>query len=260
MNRIAAILVAGAAVLVIGITLGQVGLLRFGAPDLPDFTAVEVDVHLPDEARLVAVEPISLDCRARVYAEVPVTGVREHRLFGQVYRTDRVTLDAVGDIDTCVDGSSTTVHRNVDGTTDVVIDGASIVFVRPRVDTVRTVDSLTVDQGKIGKLTDAFPWVDDDLGLTPLAYAFAQNVIGSSSCMETAYEVTEGILLDAYRQQFVDQGVDPDKLVVRIDGDPVFSDPEDVDLGEDIRMSVGAGTVRCVASDGLGATSTPTGV
>ena len=30
-----------------------------------------------------------------------------------------------------------------------------------------------------------------------LAYAYAQNVIGSSSCMKTAYTVTEGILLHA---------------------------------------------------------------
>ncbi|MCP4226722.1 MAG: hypothetical protein GY773_25560 [Actinomycetia bacterium] len=252
MTRIASVLIAGAVLLGLGIVLGQVGLLGFRGPELPEFSSVDVDIRLPEEARIIAVEPISLDCRARVHAQVPVEGVREHRALGQVYRTDRVALDAIGDIDTCVDGSSAAIHRSVDGTTEVVIDGSSIVFVRPRVNAVLTADSLDVSQGVIGKLTDVFPWVDDNLGLTPVAYAYAQNVIGSSNCMETAYAVTEGILVDAYRQQYVDQGVDPAALSVRIDGDPLFTDPDDIELAEGMSLSVRGGDVRCVASDDLG--------
>ena len=240
-----------------GLVLGQVGLLSFANPfsfpTMSDFTEIDVAVSLPEEARIVAIEPISLDCRARVHARVPVEGTREHMAFGQVYRTDRVTLDAVGDVDTCVDSSGTTITHNADGTTDVVIDGESILFVRPRVDAVATGDSLTVSRGFVGKLMDAFPWVDDNLGLTPLAYAHAQNVIGGSECMQTAYQVTEGMLLDAYRDQFIEQGVDPERLDVRIEGEPIFSDPEELNMGDDVEMSVGAGPITCVASDGVGA-------
>lgn len=242
-------------VLVVGIILGQTGLLSLQGPGFPDFNDVEVEVELPEEARIVSVEAISLDCRARVHAEVPVEGVREHEALGVTYRTDRVTLHAIGDVDTCVDGSSTEVIRHGDGSTEVVIDAGSIVFVRPRVDAVATVDSLEVDQGVLGKVTDIFPWVDDDLGLTPLAYAYAQNVIGSSECMETAYAVTQDVLIEAYRNQMIDQGVDPDSLEVRIDGEPQFTDPPDIETG-DVQLSVGGGDVVCVADDSLEGAST----
>lgn len=255
MQRLVAALIAGALLIAVGVAAGQSGLLRFNGPDFPDFTAVDIDVTLPDEARITAVEPISLDCRARVHAAVPVEATKEHTAFGVVYRTDRVALDAVGDVDTCVDGSSATVTHHTDGTTDVVIDGTSIVFVRPRVDAVATIDSLEVDQGFVGKVTDVAPWVDDNLGLTPLTYAYAQNVIGSSECMRIAYAVTEGILIDAYRQQFIDQGVDPDKLTVTIDGDPLFSDPADIEPDEGVELSVGNGAVTCEASDDVGGVS-----
>ncbi len=242
---------AGALLLAAGIAVGQLGLVSFGGPSLPEFNQVEVAVTVPDEARIVGVESIALDCRARVHAEVPVEGTREHRLFGQTYRTDTVTLTAVGDVDTCVDGSSAVLTRHRDGTTEVVIDGSSIVFVRPRVDAVATADSVNVDQGFVGELTDVVPWVDDDLGLTPLAYAYAQTVIGSSECMRTAYTVTEELLIEAYREQFIEQGVDPDTLTVRIEGEPDFDDPAPVEL-EGVRMQVGSGAVTCVASDDLG--------
>jgi hypothetical protein len=248
-------LTVGGLILAFGILLGQVGLLGFGNPfsfpSIGDFTEVDVAVSLPEEARIVKIEPISLDCRARVHAQVPVEGTREHLAFGQVYRTDRVTLDAVGDVDTCVDSSGTTITHNADGTTDVVISGESILFVRPRVDAVATANSLTVSRGVVGKVMDAFPWVDDNLGLTPLAYAYAQNVIGGSECMQTAYTVTEGMLIDAYRNQYIEQGVNPDLLDVRIEGAPIFVDPEAIDMG-DVDMRVGTGPITCTAGDGGG--------
>jgi hypothetical protein len=221
---------------------------------IPDFTDVEVSIELPEEARIVAVEPIVLDCRARVHAEVPVQGSREHQLFGQTYRTDTVDMFAIGDVDTCVEGASADVFHRADGSVDVVIPGNSVVFVRPRVNTVETADSVKVTKGQLGKVTDIFPWVSDDLGLTPLAYAYAQNVIGSSQCMRTAFAVTEDVLTEAYRQQFIEQGFDPNKLSVTIDGSPDFFDPPPLDLGG-ADMSVGTDNITCIASDDLGGSS-----
>ncbi|MGB5757836.1 MAG: hypothetical protein WBM50_13045 [Acidimicrobiales bacterium] len=251
MNRtIEAIVVGGFAVVLLAMAVAT-GMISFSGPSFPDFTSMDVDVSLPEEARITAVEPISLDCRARVYAEVPVAGQRQHEAFGVVYRTDRVTMHAYGDVDTCVDGSGAEITHHRDGTTDVVIPGESIVFVRPRVDAVRTASSVDVDKDVVGKIVDAFPWVDDNLGLTPMAYAYAQNVIGSSECMQTAYAVTQEILIDAYRQQAIDQGIDADSLSVTIEGQPAFQDPEPLDMG-DLEMEVGTGAVTCVASEDLG--------
>lgn len=219
---------------------------------IPEFGEVEVALTLPEEARIVAIEPIALDCRARVHAEVPVVGQREHSIFDRVYRTDTIELVAVGDVDTCVEGTSAKVVHKKDGTTEVIIPGESILFVRPRVDAVATAGSVTVDKGLVGKATDVLPWISDDLGLTPLAYAYAQNVVGGSQCMEAAYSVTEDILIEAYRQQYIDQGADPENLTVRIDGSPEFLDPNPIDLGEDVTMAVGDDSISCSLSDELG--------
>lgn len=227
------------------------GALSFDWPwrSLPEFGEVEVALSLPTEARIVSVDPIALDCRARVHAEVPVEGRREHSVLDQVYRTDTVTMTAVGDVDTCVEGTSAQVVHRRDGSTEVVIPGESITFVRPRVDTVATAASVEVSKGLAGKLTDVFPWVSDDVGLTPLAYAHAQNVIGGSECMQAAYAVTKDLLVEAYRQQFIDQGADPLKLTVRIDGVPLFLDPAPLELGEGVEMAAGTAEVACLLSD-----------
>lgn len=226
--------------------------VRFPWQVLPEFADVHVDLTLPEEAKIVEVEPIALDCRARIHAEVPVEGRREHSMFGKVYRTDTVTMQATGDVDTCVEGTSADVIYKRDGSTEVIIPGESILFVRPRVDAVATASSVHETKGAVGKFTDAFPWVDTDSGLTPLAYAYAQNVIGSSQCMEAAYTVTEQVLIDAYRQQFIDQGADPDTLIVRIEGEPLFPNPPDLDMGENVTMSVGGDQISCTTADGLG--------
>lgn len=219
---------------------------------VPEFGEVEVALSLPEEARIVAIEPIALDCRARVHAVVPVEGRREHSLFNKVYRTDSVELEAVGDVDTCVEGTSAQVVHKKDGTTEIIIPGESILFVRPRVDAVATARSVQVNKGLVGKATDVFPWVSDDLGLTPIAYAYAQNVIGGSQCMQAAYTVTEEILIEAYRQQYIDHGADPENLVVRIDGLPVFLDPNPVELGEHVTMAIGDDSISCSLSEELG--------
>jgi len=251
MNRLAQGIVIGGFAAVLLAMAFAVGIVSISGPSLPSLNEIDVDVKLPAEARIVAVEPISLDCRARVHAQVPVEGVRQHEALGVTYRTDRVSMNAIGDVDTCVDGAAAEISHHSDGSTDVVIPGESIRFVRPRVDTVKTAESVRVDKDAVGKLVDAFPWVDDNDGLTPLAYAYAQNVIGSSQCMEAAYEVTQEILLDAYRQQVVDQGVDDNDLEVRIEGRPNFPEPEPI-LSGDIELSVAGESVDCVASGELG--------
>lgn len=252
MKRLIAGIVVGVAAVVV--LIATTDSLRFSWPwdVIPDFNEVQVDLTLPSEARIVDVEPIMLDCRARVHAVVPVSATREHELLGQVYRTDRVDLVAIGDVDTCVNGGAARVLRHADGTTEIVIPAESIEFVRPRVDTVQTAASVAVSKGLVGKATDVFPWVSDDLGLTPNAYAYAQNVIGSSRCMRTAYTVTRGLITDAYRQQFIDQGADPATLRVRIDGEPTFTDPDPIYLGEGVELTVGDGAVTCTAADSIG--------
>lgn len=245
------------ALLVSGIALwAGVASLQFPWQVVPDFTDVEVELALPEEARIVAVDKIALDCRARIYAEVPVEGKREHSAFDRVYRTDTVTMTAYGDVDTCVEGHATQVLYKRDGTTEVIIPAESIVFVRPRVDAVASADTVEVNKGLIGKFTDVFPWVSDDLGLAPAAYAYAQRVIGSSECMEAAYTVTEEVLVEAYTEQFIANGADADDLTVTIDGTPDFgpSIGGDFDLG-DLDMTVDERAITCMLSDDLANTS-----
>lgn len=175
------------------------------------------------EAKIFAIEPINLDCRARIRAQVPVVGIKEHRALGQVYRTDEVTMEAVGDVDTCVEASGVVIRQGAaDEVTTVIIPASAIRFERPRVDAPATQSSVTFDKGFVGKVTDAFPWVEDTEGLTPAAYTFAQGVIGSSDCMREAYEVTTGLITEAYKQQMANQGGDPDLVDVIIEGEPDF--------------------------------------
>ncbi len=254
MNRFGQGVIIGGFVVVLMTMAAAMDWISLPGPSLPGLGKVSVDVQLPEEARIVDVEAINLDCRARIHAEIPVEGSRQREALGVIYRTDRISLTAVGDIDTCVDGSAATVEHRPDGSTEVVIPGESIQFVRPRVDTVRTADSVQVDRDLVGKISDAFPWVDDDLGLTPLAYAYAQNVIGSSQCMRAAYQVTEEILIEAYREQIIEQGADADSLIVRVDGEPAFSDPPPIENG-DVELRVSGDRVTCEATGDLGGVS-----
>lgn len=232
------------------IGLGALGFLDFRWPweDLEvatEETTITFDEEEP-EPQVVRIEPIALDCRARVHAEVPVRASRTHELVGQTYRTDTVEMVAVGDVDTCLDASSVEIAERVDGSWDVIIPAESIEFVRPRVDAVATMNSVYYDKGLVGKITDAFPWVSDNDGLTPAAYAFAQSVVGGSDCMDKAYELTELALQQAYTDQMVEQGGEETSVEVLIVGTPDFgqndlpSDPafEDFDFTIDGQSAV----------------------
>jgi hypothetical protein len=248
-------LVVGVGLSVVALVVLRSGLIDIHWPweDLPDLASVESEVAAPEGARIASVEPITLDCRSRVHAVVPVEGVRRHRLLGQVYRTDRMSMDAIGDVDTCVEGASVQVTKHPDGRTEVVVPAQSIRFERPRVDAVATAGSVDVDKGEFGKLTDIFPWVDESSGLVPQGYAYAQYVIGGSACMQAAYEQTSSMLVEGYRQQFVDQGLDPDQLTVRVEGLPQFAQNDAVDFDDDLEFSTAPQAVTCEpAGEGSG--------
>ncbi len=208
-------------------------------------------VIAPDApAQIYRIEPLALDCRARISAVVPIEGKKEHELAGRVYRTDTVEMEAFGDVDTCVNAELVQIEQLEDGRTKVTIPAEAIEFVRPRVDAVATRDSVTFDKGLIGKITDAFPWVSDSEGLTPSAYAFAQTVIGGSECMSQAYTVTEQVLLDAYAEHARITGTNPDRVEVEIVGTPSFDqNPPLTDL-DGVDFEVRNNDVQCEVADG----------
>ncbi len=249
------LLAVGVCAVVVLFALGAVDVKwpwQWGALDVTD---TDTDIAYAAPARVVQVEPIALDCRARIHAEVPVQGRKEHSLLGQVYRTDTIEITAIGDVDTCVQSSEVQIDERADGTFVVSIPGSAIEFVRPRVDAVATMDSVDFDQGLLGELTDAFPWVSDNNSLAPQAYAFAQTVIGGSDCMEQAFDITQQVLIEAYQAQLVAQGADPADIEVQILGEPDFGQneiPSELD-DDDFEFEVGDDDVACeVAPDALG--------
>lgn len=215
-------------VVVVGWALTTVGVFDFHLPWDTEIAEHRASVIREEPAQVVEIEPIALDCRARIHAEVPVRATAEHSLLGQVYRTDTVDVRAAGDVDTCVEGDRTSWNGTARGGVHVRVPAASIRFERPRVD-LHQVDT-DFEKGLAGKITDALPWVADDEGLTTAALAFAQDTIGGSECMEAAYDVTRQALVDAYTEQAVAQGVDAEDVTVTIFGRPDFDrnepDPE----------------------------------
>lgn len=211
------------------IVLTNTGVLGIDWPwekvDLPDPLTEETLVVQPEEATIIEIAPIALDCRARIHAQVPVKGTRDHKVVGQTYRTDTVTMTAIGDIDTCVSAEATEVIRVDDTSFRVLVPAEAISFERPRVDTVATRDSVSFDKGFVGKFTDVLPWVSDDSGLTPAAYAFAQQVVGSSECMERAWKITEVVIETAYRDELSRQGGEANDVEVDVVGIPDFGQP-----------------------------------
>lgn len=246
MNRFAALTAVFALVIAL---LAAWGALDVNWPwqKIPDVATTRTTISYDAPPRIVEIEPIAIECHARVHAEVPVEGTKSHRLFGVGYRTDRVRMQAVGDVDTCVDAGAVDIETGA-GFTDVSIPADAIKFVRPRVDAVATQHSVRFDKGFVGKLTDVFPWVSDNSGLTPAAYSFAQTVIGGSDCMSQAYAVTQDLLVDAYRAQALERGIDPATVRIQVVGSPDFAQNEvGVDLDDFEFASVGDQAVCEVA-------------
>lgn len=226
-------------------------------------STITYDAEEP-EPKIIKIEPIALDCRARIHAEVPVKASREHQLIGQTYRTDTLEMVAIGDVDTCVSADLVDIVDRADGLVDVIIPAEAIEFSRPRVDAVATMDSVVFDKGLVGKLTDVFPWVSENNNLTPAAYAFAQTVVGGSDCMRQAYDATEQALISAYGAQMTEQGGNSTDVRVIIDGVPDFSqndladDPrfQDFDFAVDGSLAVCELADTAVAADGDANTET----
>ena len=121
------LIIGGFAVVLLTMTMA-LGWISLPGPSLPGLGRVSVDVRLPEGARIVDVEAINLDCRARIHAEIPIEGIRQREALGVTYRTDRITMTAVGDIDTCVDGSAASVEHKADGSTEVIIPSSNNVI------------------------------------------------------------------------------------------------------------------------------------
>lgn len=209
----------------------------------------EVQVNVAEEgpAEITKVLPIALDCRARISAEVPVVGTQRTTLVGATVSTDTVRLRAVGDVDTCVSSDGVEIIERPDGTIGVIIQAEAIEFVRPRVDAIATMDSVSTDRGIVNQLVEALPFTNEDDELTPAAFAFAQTVIGGSECMQAAFDQTKAAIIDAYADQLVEQGRDPSQVDVVISGTPNFTQ-NDIDaamLGE-FEFVEEAGTI-CIA-------------
>jgi len=239
----ALIAVAG---IIVATNMGLIGIeWPWEKVSLPDVLTEETVVLQPEAATVYEIQPIALDCRARILAEVPVVGKREHKVLGKVYRTDTVSLTAKGDIDTCVDAASTTVHKLEGDRFQVVVPATAITFERPRVDAVATRDSVVFDKGLLGKFSDVFPWVSENSGLTPAAYAYAQEVVGSSECMERAWSITQTVVKKAYGDQLVAQGGDRRDVAVVIEGAPAFGEAPAAQIDE-FDFEVGDKAVNCV--------------
>ena len=211
----------------------------------------EVGIDSVEEgpAQVIEITPIALDCRARIVAEVPVIGTQRTQVVGQTISTDTVRMRAIGDVDTCVQADGVEINERTDGSIGVIIEAESIVFNRPRVDAVATMESVSTDRGFVGQLVEILPWTNEDDELTPAAFAFAQEVIDSSACKQAAYEQTEAVIIQAYTQQLVDQGGDPEMIDVIISGVPdLGQDESEVRMLGDFEFTEEAGTSCVVAT------------
>ncbi|MBP7930432.1 MAG: hypothetical protein KAZ88_07225 [Acidimicrobiia bacterium] len=226
-------------------------ILSFHSPfgNLSDVVEETTSVEQAQTATVTQIEPIALDCRARIHAVIPITAKREHSVMGQVYRTDTVTLDAIGDIDTCVEAGSTTITTMPDGRVQVVVPAQAIHFERPRVDAVATAGSFDFDKGAVGKATDVLPWVDDNSSLAPVAYAYAQSIIGSSECLYIAFDRTVEALKLAYVNQLAAQGVAAEQVNVTVLGRPEVGPTPPATVGA-VRLQAAQDRAVCKVAPG----------
>ena len=211
-------------------------------------TVIEIDTEDVGPARIIDITPIALDCRARIEAEVPVVGTQRTSVAGATVSTDTIRMRAIGDVDTCVAADGVEVNERADGTIGVIIDAEAIEFVRPRVDAIATMDSVTTDRGIVNQVIEALPFTNEDDELTPAAFAFAQTVIGGSDCMQAAFDQTTIALVEAYRQQMVDQGANADDIDVIVSGLPDFGQNDDAAELGDFEFVEDAGTACVVAT------------
>lgn len=239
------------ALLVVSFGRGLINELMFDfIPDIPaPLSAVdEFQLDQPVPAEIVRVEPIAIECRATVDAVIPLALQKDVRysVFGQglFTRSEHGFYTAYGDVDVCVGIDNTRITGTEDFGWNVVIDARDIEFRRPRVDTIRSARSweLHTDWGWI-------PGVDGDDDAGTNASALAQLFIGSSECMEAAWDATVFAIVESYRHQAQLQGVDPALVEVTINGTPDFDqyvnsymdtyDPDTIEWIENLREEYG---------------------
>lgn len=159
-------------------------------PSLPE-NEVTIAIQQPQEIDLV-VTPLALECRTRVTGQAQFSILREHNL-GIRYRTDRLGVDMVGDIDICVD-ADLEFDEGV-----VTVPSEAIHFVRPRVNHENT--ELTYDKGNIGKITDVSPWASEDSGMEEVALLYGQNLI-LTQCTDIMYGIAQSHIKEAYSEAY----------------------------------------------------------
>lgn len=234
--------VAGS-ILVVVIWAGLSSIFNFGlvpGVGFDDFvglpTVVEVDIEdqitvdIPNEPEIIRIDPIALDCRARTDVAVSARGIMDHYATIDlplvapkrvVYRTDSLEYQGVGDVETCVPPEASTIFQTTKET-KVTIDASQVVFNRPRLTFAKDFE-INYDQGLLGKITNAAPWVSDDSPLYDLTLHQAQKQVASESCMRKAWSATQAAVRNAYYGIVAEQyGIDASSITVHFVGEPNF--------------------------------------
>lgn len=230
------------------------------AVELPDVEHIESIGQPADQPAEVFSLAIHLDCRARTYASVPVSARRVTEIdSGSIFGFELpdiptghidVGLIAKGDIDTCFEGGGIDVFEDISGIWHVQIDASEVRFVRPRVDMRATAESVWRDEN-IGYeffdwLTHGFMGDDDDLKENALA--FAQDVIGGSSCMQAAWGQTQAAITASLIDEASEKGIEILAENIVFVNVPDFTQNQATEFAyEGIEFSLNHEEVECVA-------------
>jgi len=228
--RIAAWLIV--ALLVVNFGRGLINELTFDlVPDIPAPLTSEDEFSLtqPVPIEIVSIEPIALECRATIDSVIALVLQKdvEYRVFGWGWgtRSEHGFYTAYGDIDVCVGIENSTI-TSLEDVVGPVLDREGwlveiavndLEFRRPRIDNLKSAQSwrLHTDWGWV-------PGIDGDTTMGVEATALAQLLVGSSECIEAAFEATKLAITESYKQQALDVGIDPAKVEVRFTGEPNY--------------------------------------
>ncbi len=181
----------------------------------------------------VRVRPLDLSCKARIDAVVPLKGEAKSTAHAPLidvnltYNTDTITMTAIGDVDTCFPATGATV-KHTDTSWLVKIDASQTVLNRPRVKPAATAQSVSYHPGAGRKLVKLLPIVnfflvnENGSRLTLEAEAFAQSIIGGSSCMKAAWPATKRAIVQTYQDDAKRKGIPASHVHVSFTGQPAF--------------------------------------
>lgn len=191
----AALLVVSAVALA-ALAAGRLNLTP-GIPDvIPENTqTTEVQIVEPVE---ISLNQIDLHCHVTALGSTEIEARRHHSVSVFDYRTDRIVLAVVADVNVCTEGV-TSVESNT-----VTIDWSTLVFDRPRVDHEQS-RVLHHNKGFVGKFTDLPIFVSENSPLYDVAYFYGQTAV-MQSCYGVIFEESRTLILNSYRNQY--PGVD----------------------------------------------------